>query len=106
MSITVKFTSYTPEQFQQVIDHYNTIKPVHHMAIEELNRCEGGFMIKMNDTELDQLTRFDENARIKQVRWNKGKLDSMNYTGFTEEETVRLYRSLVHVFGVSNVNLA
>jgi hypothetical protein len=71
------------------------------MSIEELDRCEGGFMIKKNETELDEtVARGDHvNAKIKQLRWHKGKLDSMNYTGFKKEETLRLYHSLVHVFG-------
>ena len=105
MSISVHFASYTPEQYQQVLDHYNRIKPSHHMAIENLERCEGGFQIPLNESELRTVSsRCDANARIKQLRWTKGKLDRMNYRGFTEEETLRLYQSLVHVFGEAFVS--
>lgn len=71
------------------------------MALEELDRCEGGFQIRMNEEELAVLSCDVNNAKIKQLRWRNRKLDPMNYTGFTEEETLRLYQSLVHVFGES-----
>ena len=101
--ISVKFSSYTPEQFKQVLDHYNSIKQSHHMALEELDRCEGGFQIRLKETELDKRS-CAVNANIRQLRWTNRKLHPMNYVGFTEEETLRLYQSLVHVFGESSVS--
>ena len=99
--ISVHFSTYTLEQYQQVLDHYNSIKPSHHMPIENLDRYEGGFQIPFNETELRTVWSCDANARIRQLRWTKRKLDfdRNKYTGFTEEETLRLYQSLVHVFG-------
>ena len=104
--ISVHFSSYTPEQYQQVLDYYNSIKPSHHMPIEHLDRYEGGFQIPFNETELKHVLSFDANARIRQLRWTKRKLDfdRIKYTGFTEEETLRLYQSLVHVFGEAFVS--
>jgi hypothetical protein len=105
MSISVLFPSYTKEQYQQVIDHYNSIKPSHHMAIEELeSRCEGGFQIRLNQTELKSVTSGDANAKIRQLRWTRRKLDRQRNEGFTKEETLRLYHSLVHVFGEAFVS--
>ena len=99
MSISVKFSSYSSEEVERVIDYYNQIKPSHTNVIEELDRCEGGFKI----TEIETAAA-DPNQQIKQLRWNKRKLDPMNNRGFTQEETLRLYQSLVHVFGESLVS--
>jgi len=100
MSISVKFTSYSSEEVTRVIDYYNQIKPSHSNVIEELDRCEGGFQIAL----AEEMGMADVNNRIKQLRWNKRKLDPMNHRGFTQEETLRLYQSLVHVFGESFVS--
>jgi hypothetical protein len=99
MSISVKFSTYSPEDFQRVLDHYNHIKPSHHMDLEKLDRCEGGFQIALNVDELDPSDDMDANRRIKQLRWKNRRLDPMRYMGFTQEETLHLYQSLVHVFG-------
>ena len=99
MSISVKFSSYSSEEVERVIYYYNQIKPSHNKVIEELDRCEGGFKIAE-----EKYTAADHNQQIKQLRWNKRKLDPMNYRGFTQEETLRLYQSLVHVFGESLVS--
>jgi predicted amidohydrolase YtcJ len=102
MSISVKFASYSPEELERVVNYYNQIKPSHNNVIEELDRCEGGFKIAQeNDTEIETA---DPNQGIKQLRWKNRKLDPMNYRGFTPEETLRLYQSLVHVFGQSLVS--
>ena len=104
MNIRVHFSTFTPDQYQHVIDHYNSIKESHHMVIEKLNRCEGGFQIQLNETELSTVTSCDSNATIRQLRWTKHKLDRLRHNGFTEEETLRLYQSLVHVFGEALVS--
>ena len=52
----------------------------------------------------EEIETGDPNQRIKQLRWNKRKLDPMSHKGFTQEETLRLYQSLVHVFGDSLVS--
>ena len=98
MSISVKFASYSSEEFERVIDYYNQIKPSHNNVIEKLDRCEGGFKIA------EEIETGDPNQWIKQLRWNKRKLDPMSHKGFTQEETLRLYQSLVHVFGDSLVS--
>ena len=103
MSISVKFESYSPEELKCVIDHYNQIKPSHNNVIEELDRCEGGFQIAVAVAE-EEIGTGGANNRIKQLRWNKRTLDPMKYKGFTQEETLRLYQSLVHVFGESLIS--
>jgi hypothetical protein len=99
-TITVNFASISKEEYQLVIDYYNTIKPRHFLLIEELDRCEGGFKIALSDSEANNM-----NGQLKQLRWNKRKLDPLNFIGFNEDETLLLYRSLVHVFGESAVFL-
>jgi len=102
MSISVKFASYSSEELERVINYYNQIKSSHDSVIEELNRCEGGFKIaEENDIEIESA---NPNNRIKQLRWKNRKLDPMNFKGFTQEETLRLYQSLVYVFGQSLVS--
>jgi hypothetical protein len=107
--ITVKFSSFSQTELKSVIDHYNSIKPSHCECIAELNRCEGGFQIPLNETErlvaALALSGPEENDRIKQLRWNRRKLDPLNFNGFNQEETLLLYRALVHVFTESLVVL-
>ena len=49
MTISVQFSSYTPEQYRQVLDHYNSIKLSHHMPIENWIDVKGDF--KFNSTK-------------------------------------------------------
>ena len=93
-TIIVKFASFSNTELQSVLDHYNSIKPSHYGVLEELDRCEGGFQIANSDYHL-----------IKQLRWKQRKLDSFNCIGFNQEETLLLYKALVHVFTESFVSL-
>lgn len=108
MSIYVKFDSISSNESQQVIDYYNTIKPTDFAILEKLDRCEGGFQITLNETEKELMNSLryynsDINYNIKQLRWNKKKLDSYKYIGFNREETMLLYKSFIHVFDESLV---
>jgi hypothetical protein len=94
--ISVKFDSITILESQRVVDHYNTIKPPEFSNLAYLDRCEGGFQIPLQGTL--------ENYKIKQLRWNKKKLETpVQYIGFNHEETWLLYKSFVHVFDESLV---
>lgn len=95
--IIVKFESFSKAELQSVLDHYNSTKPSHYNALEELDRCEGGFQIAHSSGS--------DNHQIKQMRWNRRKLDPFNYIGFNQEETLLLYNALVHVFTESFVSL-
>ena len=97
-TITVKFASISREEYQQVIEYYNGIKPIQSTVLEELDRCEGGFQLALGGT-------CDQNSQIKQLRWNRRRLDPLNFIGFNREETKLLYLSLIHVFGESEVVL-
>ena len=104
-TISVKFASISQVEYQQIIDYYNSIKPNHYMRLKILDRCEGGFQISLDDSELALVKSCDVNCKIKQLRWNRRKLDRLKYIGFNQEETILLYRSLVHVFGETTVVL-
>ena len=101
-TITVKFASISREEYQQVIEYYNGIKPIQYTVLEELDRCEGGFQLALGESAD---TMCDINFRIKQLRWNRRRLDPLNFIGFNREETKLLYLSLIHVFGESEVVL-
>jgi hypothetical protein len=105
--ISVKFASISPEEYRAVIDHYNHIKPSHFLLLEQLDRCEGGFQIALDRCEIALDGRKEEpvNKTIKQLRWNRRKLDPLNFIGFNQEETRLLYQSLIHVFGQTEVTL-
>ena len=101
MTISVKFANISLGQYQQILDHYNEHKPNYFLVLSILDRCEGGFQIA-KETKSDT---GDANTKIKQLRWNRRKLDHMNYAGFNSEETILLFNALVHVFGESEVVL-
>jgi len=95
-SISVKFDSITLIESQNIVNHYNSIKPPHFSNLEILDRYEGGFQISRREDDTI-------NNGIKQLRWNKKKLDRMNYIGFNDDETLLLYKSFIHVFDESLV---
>ena len=112
MTISVKFANISAEELQTILGHYNTNKPSDFMALEELDRCEGGFQIALTEPEMELMKKssgiyhaYDHNNQVKQVRWNRRKLDSFNFIGFNQEETILLYQALIHVFGESFVVL-
>ena len=97
--ISVKFDSITLMESQRVVDHYNTIKPPDFANLAYLDRCEGGFQISIPKTD-----ELGENYKIKQLRWNRKKLETpLQYIGFNQEETLLLYKSFIHVFDTSLV---
>ena len=102
MLIQVFVKSIENVQLQLILDYYNSNKNVLDEPIELLDRCEGGFQIKLAYMK----NQFgDPNKMCKQVRWKNGYLVSNGYISFTYNETVLLYKSLCNVLGNDNVNL-
>jgi hypothetical protein len=88
--IEVQFSTISKEQYQQVVDCYNSIKPSNLLEIKKLDRIEGGFEIVVNPNNIYE---------CKQLRWNRKKLvPHLDYLAFSLEETLFLYRALCHVF--------
>lgn len=100
--ISVKFASISPEEYRAVVDHYNFIKPSHFIVLEQLDRCEGGFQLALDATTVNEEPM---NKTIKQLRWNRRKLDPLHFIGFDTEEIMLLYQSLIYVFGQTEVTL-
>jgi len=46
MTIKVTFDSYSKDEFNKVLDYYNSNKSKNDQPLQKLDRCEGGFMIE------------------------------------------------------------
>lgn len=103
MTIKVTFGSYSKDEFNKVLDYYNSNKSKNDQPLQKLDRCEGGFMI-----EKEYSSSFsDANDNIKQLRWEKKCLvPYKNYSSFSNYEEQLLYQSLIHVFGKDNIILS
>ena len=102
MSILVTVDFIIPEMYNKIIEFYNTNKSPDDQPLERLDRCEGGFQIKILNKQNDNC---DMNEKIKQLRWYKKVLVQHKlYKVFSEEETLLLYKSMKNVLG-DNVSL-
>lgn len=100
MTIKVSFDIINDEDCNKIINYYNSIKPQNYQPLEKLDRAEGGFMIKKDNSE----SFSDENDKIKQCRWSQKCLVKFkNYSYFSNDEEQLLYKSLLHTFGSSKV---
>lgn len=99
--VQVSFNVIIPQNYNDVIQHYNSIKPKTSPKIQLLSRIEGGFEIPIPNTE-----GKDPNQRVRQVRWYKKSLRTRRSDiGFSVDETHTLYQAMVHVFGSDKVQL-
>jgi len=94
MTIKVNVKYIDPESMQQILNHYNSLKLETDEPLELLDRAEGGFKIKI--TKMKNVL-CDENEKIKQLRWDKQRLVSNYFIGFTEKEELLLFESLITV---------
>jgi len=102
MTIKVIIDSFSYDEQKQIIDYYNNHKQPDEEPLEQLDRAEGGFKIKI--THLKNI-HCDENKKIKQLRWDKKRLVEKTYMGFNENEEKLLYESMVQILGSENVIL-
>ena len=109
---TIKVLSKTlPGGYGPILATYNANRPAGSEQIYKAGVCEGGFEIPLNAQEREKLeqrakqlgSRLDANSYVRQLRWNKGKLQAGYYVGFTEAELTLLYSVLVSVLGPENV---
>lgn len=92
MPIKVFVNSIEPDTFKKILDFYNSNKDIDEQPLEELDRAEGGFQIRIPEMENVML---DSNDKIKQLRWSRGYLVRHKfYRGFTEKEEKLLYEAL------------
>lgn len=103
--VSVNFSVIIPQNYEDVVNYYNTHKDKSWSPLQKLNRAEGGFEIAIPENSDKNI---DANKQIKQVRWNKKSLVTDIYKGyipFEEKETELLYNSMVSVFGKEKVVL-
>tara|TARA_B100000927_G_C16436742_1_gene457965 strand:+ start:300 stop:698 length:399 start_codon:yes stop_codon:yes gene_type:complete len=98
--IAVKI-GHLPHGYQPILDYYNTNRPEGTQMLEKLNRCEGGFQIKLDN--YDEIEDSDINNKIRQLRWCRRKLVSDMYIGFTDKQLDLLYKAIESSFGKENV---
>ena len=96
MPIRVTATSIDAETFRAIITHYNSNKPEDEEPLERLPRTEGGFQIQIASK---RNMMCDDNLKIRQLRWSRGRLVSCGYIGFTQKQEAMLYEALVHGLG-------
>lgn len=89
--------------YADVLEYYNSHKPEDEEPLQILDRFEGGFKIDIPHLKDDK--SLYPNSKIRQLRWWCGFLKSAGFIGFTENQTVILYESLVHALGENNVLL-
>ena len=79
--------------YTQCVTNYNINKSSDEEPLERLNRYDGGFKINLSFMK-DKIC--DDNEKIRQLRWNKGRLVSFPYIDFTEKQTRLLYDSIAY----------
>jgi hypothetical protein len=102
MSIKVLVKEIEKKQLEQILYYYNSNKCDNEEPLELLNRCEGGFHIKISYMKNYQ---GDDNDKIKQLRWKNGYLVSEPYISFKFKEKQLLFDSLVYVLGKDKVKM-
>jgi hypothetical protein len=100
MPIKVLVDTIETSDINKIIEIYNENKPTDAEPLEILDRCEGGFQIKISNVS-NQL-RVDANDKIKQLRWSSRYLKPYkHYEGFTKIEELLLFLSMKKVLGES-----
>jgi hypothetical protein len=102
MPIKVLVKEIEKEQLEQILHYYNSNKCDNEEPLELLDRCEGGFQIKISYMKNYELRAND---KIKQVIWKNGYLISNPYISFKYEEEKLLFESLVYVLGKDKVKM-
>ena len=105
---TIKvLTDSLPSGYQPIIDAYNANRPQDFEPIRKAGVYEGGFEIPLNAEEIKYMKKYrsypDANNYVRQVRWNRGKLQSGHHVGLNTQEIHLLYSALVSVLGADKV---
>ena len=88
-----------PYDYEPIVNYYNDRRPEGSHALEELDRMEGGFKIRLPETSEYGV---DPDCKIAQLRWARGHLVP-GYIGFTSEEKTLLFEALCNALGEDNV---
>jgi hypothetical protein len=109
MSIKIALSSISSQDIEDILFHYNTLKPANSGVLENLVCNEGGFRIVPPpcNTVVNKSDPYGTaNKRARELRWNSGKylVTYFNRPGFTEEEKVLLFKVMRLVLGKENVS--
>ena len=98
MYIQVLFSTI---DYKAVCAFYNENKDPNANPLEEINRIEGGFMIKRKMESKDGNVKLvDDNAIVKQARWSRKNLFTpTGYYTFSDAEWILIHQSLMAVYG-------
>ncbi len=105
---TIKvLTDTLPGGYKPIIDAYNAKRPEGLEPIRPADVCEGGFEIPLNAEEIKKMkelrSMLNQNNYVRQVRWNRGKLQCGYHVGLNTQETHLLYDALIQVLGADKV---
>jgi len=93
--------------FEPICNLYNKKKPAHWKPIRRVGCYEAGFEMDLEDDLLQSQIRLgntDPNELIRQLRFNRGRLEAGYYIGFTPEQTQLLFETLVEIWGEEYVH--
>jgi hypothetical protein len=109
MSIKIALSSISSQDIEDILFHYNNLKPANSGVLENLVCNEGGFRIVPPpcNTVVNKSDPYGTaNKMARELRWNSGKylVTYFNRPGFTEEEKVLLFKVMRLVLGKENVS--
>ena len=113
IKIAIPSTSIKEVEIEDILFHYNTMKPSNFGNLERLICREGGFRIVPLEAntvpELHKnpfINQFEmEKRRARELRWNQKKylVSYCNIPTFTVEEEILLFKTMSFVLGKENV---
>ena len=113
MTIKTTVSFISDSELEDILFHYNAMKPVNFGVLEKLKCREGGFKIipleagtapeihknpVMNQYEI-------EKRKTRELRWNAGKylVNYCNIPAFSKEEEILLFKTMQFILGKNNV---
>jgi len=119
IKIAIPSTKITPGQIEDIVFHFNHMKPLYVGTLESLQKPEGGFVIiplpstttttKKHVSETPKnpfMEKLEREQRIpREFRWNQQKylVSYCNIPSFSKEEEMLLFDVMCFVLGKQNV---
>ena len=113
IKIAIPSTSIKEVEIEDILFHYNTMKPSNFGNLEKLICREGGFKITPKEANTSPvfhknpvMNQFEiEKRRARELRWNQKKylVGYCNIPTFTIEEEILLFKTMSFVLGKENV---
>ena len=113
MTIKIALPSISHKEIDDIIFHYNAMKPNDFGLLENLICREGGFKIAPQETKTVPqkhnnpfMNQYEiEKRRNRELRWNSKKylVSYCNIPAFLEKEEVLLFKTMQFILGKENV---